>query len=157
MKRAFFLFALVAMLAVPLAGLAADMPNTMKDAKVGEWALYQMMGPMQQKQTVIAVDAKSVTIRIDIMMNGKTVNSTSNKMLFSAMGSMAAGSNRPDMKMGKATVTVKGQSLDCITAQVSQDGKTFVTYISTEVPVYGMVKSTMNGKPIMELIDFGGK
>lgn len=155
MKRCIFLCVLAAMLALPVAGLAGDLPNPIKDAKVGEWALYQMMGPMQQKQTVVAVDKDSVTIKIEMIMNGKVVSTVSNKMLFSQMGPKARPKDAPQLKLGKATVQVKGRSLDCITSTVQAQGKTIVTYISTQVPIYGVVKSTIGGQVMMQLVDWG--
>ncbi len=156
MKRWVFLCVLAAMLVLPFTGLAGDLPpNPIKDAKVGEWVLYQMMGPMQQKQTVTAVHKDAVTVKIDIIMNGKVVSTVSNKIRFDQKGPGAPPQGSPKFKMGKATVQVKGHSLDCITTEVKAQGKTIVTYISPDIPVFGVVQTNMNGQPLMKLLDWG--
>lgn len=159
MKRAVFIFTLLAVLAMAASGLAADQINPIKDAKVGEWALYEMTGGMQQKQSVVARDDNSVTIKIDIIMTGKVVNSATTKINFDQItakpGVHGASGIKPTM--GEESVEIKGKKVQCATMTMETQGRTMKSYMSKDVPVYGLVMTTMDGKPMMKLIDYGGK
>lgn len=153
MRRTMTLGLLAILLALPLAAPAAG-DNPLKEAKPGQWVLYRTMGGMQQKQTVVKVEPDAVTIRVEMIMNGRTMNTAENRIPLSG-GMAQAPTNAPDVKQGSSTVTVKGQNIECMTFEGKAQGQTFKTYISRDIPVYGMVRSEMGGQVIMELVDWG--
>ena len=140
-------------LVLPLTAWAQD--NPLADAQVGEWVLYRMQGGMEQKQTITAVTPDSVTVKVEMMLNGRIVHAAENTLPLRQSGTSGLPPDAPEVTRGKATVQVKNQSVTCDTFQTTMRGQTSKTYICPEVPVMGMVRSEANGRVVMELVDFG--
>lgn len=172
-------------LLMPILGLMAlgAGDNPLKNARVGDWAEYvmknQVMGQtmeMKSKQSIVARDATSVTLRTETTVMGKKT-STDTKIPFDQPYEPYKMGLPENVKVtvtplgsGSETVTVGGKSYACtwakvkmvMTAPTPMDATTKV-WTSKDVPVYGMVKmetdstmnaggQTMNTKMIMELV-----
>ena len=133
-----------------------DMPNPLADVKVGEWVLYEMPGGIQQRQTVISVDDKSVTIKMETIINGSVLSSIEQKM------------DRPDKDQPansvmdgstsyNGSVKVKDKQIPCSVFEVTANGRVSRTYMSNQIPVTGLIKSEIDGTVALQLIDYGAK
>jgi len=139
------------------------LPNSLKDVKVGEWLLYELVVPgakMQQKQTVVKVDKNKITIKYDTIMNGKVVSST-NQVIDRSQKGQTLQNQKNKAKISKGNATVKDKKIDCYIAETTTNvgGKesVVVSYMSEDIPITGVVKVEMNGNPKLKLVDFGAK
>jgi len=179
-----FIVAVIAAILLPLLLLAAD--NPLKNSKVGDFIEYKMttesMGTkmeMKMKQTVIAKDAVSVTLRNETTAMGQKMPAQDTKiMLDQPYEPYKAGmtdAKVTNLGEGNETITVGGKSYACHWAKVKvvSTKPTPVTGVTTvwscpDVPVNGVVKMvtdstmSMNGKDMktsmtMELVAAGKK
>jgi hypothetical protein len=185
MKRCLWIAALV--LCVTVAAAAAD--NPYKYAKVGDWVEYttttEVMGNKMQmvsKQTVIAKDDTSVTIRTEMTAMGKKMPPQEMKILFNQpyepykMGARADTDAKATLiGEGNETITVGGKPYIChwmkmkVTAtKPAATNGTMKVWNTADVPAGGMVKmemdnemamgeKTMTTTMVMELTGFGRK
>ena len=128
--------ALLVLLALPV--VAQDMENTLRDARVGEWALYSASGSMQERHSVVARRREVVVVREDSIINN-TVNYRVNAPQF-----LAGAEDRQQISAG-------GRVYDCVV--VRRGNRLF--YYSNDVPVTGLVAVSRGGNMIKEIIDFG--
>lgn len=134
------------------AAKAEDVPDCLKDVKVGEWVKYKMQGGMEMKQTVAKVTEKEVTLSKEMFMDGKALGKPNEtKIPRKAEGDASGEGEKP--KTSSATVKVKGKDVKCVVIEASGSK----TYMSNDIPVTGIVKSEAGGKVTMELIDYGTK
>lgn len=136
------------------------MPNFLKDAKVGEWALYSMPTTpgMQMKQTVIKVTPKRVTLKTEMIMSGKAMNTSQQIIPLTGKAPKIPGAKAgAKPKISKGTVKVKDKELECIIMEVEASTGSQKSKMSKDVPVTGMVSTENNGKVMMKLIDYGTK
>jgi len=169
-------------LVLPLLAWAAD--NPYKSAKVGEWAetlaVSESMGrktEIKSKQTVIAKDDVSVTLRMTMTMMGREIPPQETKiMLNKPYDPYAQGYT--DAKVttlgeGDETITVDGKSYTChwakvkvVATQPAAVESTVKVWSSKDVPLAGMVKmesdtvmtmkgTTMNSKMTLKLTGSG--
>jgi hypothetical protein len=151
-----WLAAICLALCMVLPGAAwAQEGNPLSDAQVGEWVLYRMQSGMEQKQTVTAVTPDSVTVKVDMMLHGRVVNSAENTLPLRQPGTSGLPPEAPEVTRGKTTLEIKNQPVSCDTFQTTMRGQTSKTYICPQVPVMGMVRSEANGRVVMELLDYG--
>lgn len=170
-----------------LAARAAD-ENPLKNAKVGQWIEYVMrteaMGQkmeMQTKQSVVAKDDTSVTLRMETTMMGQKMPGQDMKIpLDKPYEPYAQNQDLADAKVtplgdGQETITLGGKSYDCRWVKVkvvaSKPQAVEVTskvWSCTKVPVTGVVRMetqsvmTMEGQAMttsmaMELTGASGK
>jgi len=184
MKKAKWLLLAVALgaLLLPLVIRAAD--NPLKNAKVGEWVEFvthtESMGTkmeMHMKQTVVAKDATSVTLKTESTMNGNKMPPQETKIMldqpYEPYKQGFADAVVTPLGEGTETITVGGKAYACHWAKVKVvatkptaiDGTTKV-WTCKDVPVSGMVKmenesamkagdKIMNTKMTMELVGAG--
>lgn len=182
MKCARWLVALVILLSV--AAMASD--NPYKTAKVGEWIEFAMTTSvmsqnmqMKTKQTVIARDATSVTIKTETWMGGQQLPSSEQKILLDKpfepynQDAKLTDAVVTPMGTGNETLTVGGKAYACQWAKVHivatkpmpMDSITKV-WSCKDVPMSGVVKmqtdttmkmgdKDMATKMTMELTGFG--
>jgi hypothetical protein len=136
-------------------------PNMMANAAVGDWILLEMQGGIQMKQVVEAVTPEALTLKIETIMNGQVLNSMS-QQIKRTQGeftdpSVTAAPNTPKPTITKGTTSVKGKDLECWIIEMDVQGKKSRTYMSKDVPITGIVKSELDGKAVMTLVDFGRK
>ncbi len=159
--------------------------NPLKNAKVGEWIEFTMntetMGQtiaMKMKQTVVAKDATSVTLRTETTAMGKQMAPQDVKIQLDKPYEPYKGSKETDavatpMGEGSETITVGGKPYAChwakvkvvATKPVATEGVVTVWY-SKDVPVSGMVRmvndstmkvgdQTMKTKMTMDVTGYG--
>lgn len=163
MKRCLWIGALLLCLA--MAAFAAD--NPYKSAKVGDWVEYttttETMGTKMQmvsKQTVIAKDDTSVTIRTEMTAMGQKMPPHEMKILFNQPYEPYKMGARPDsdakatpLGEGNETITVGGKAYAChwikmkVTAtKPAATNGTMKVWNAADVPAGGMVKMEMDNE-----------
>lgn len=182
MKGTRWMVALAMLLCV--AAAAAD--NPYKTAKVGEWIEYamttQVMGQgmkMKTKQTVIARDEVSVTVKTESWMGSQQMPSSEQKILFEKpfepynLDAKLTDAVVTPMGTGSETLTVGGKTYPCqwskvhivATKPMPMDSITKV-WTTKGIPMSGTVKmetdttmkmgeKSMATKMTMELTGFG--
>lgn len=168
-----------------LAARAAD-ENPLKNAKVGDWVELanrtETMGQtmtMQMKQSVVAKDETSVTLRTEVTMGGMKMPGQDVKVPFNQPYEPYK-QNLTDAKVtslgeGDETITVGGKSYKChwskvkvTAAQPQPIEMTAKVWTCKDVPVHGMVRMESEGtmkmgdqgmtmKTSMELVGSGSK
>lgn len=148
--------AIAAFLLVPVLAVAPG-DNPLKNAKVGEWIEYKMTNSMmagmetKMKQTVIAKDATSVTLRIDTIMMGQKQSTTTKIPLDKPYEPHKIG--QPEgvaitlLGTGTETIIVGGKSYACTWSKakvVMAKEKTEMlskVWVSADAPLTGVVKT----------------
>lgn len=178
--------ALVALgtLVLPLLSWAAD--NPFKSAKVGDWVqtvtTTETMGnkmEMNTKQTVVARDDVSVTLRMEVSMMGRQMPPQESRIMLEQPYEPYTQPNT-DAKAtilgeGDETITVDGKSykthwtkVKVVATKPAPMESTVKAWSSKDVPLSGMVKmesesvmamngKSMNTKMIMKLAGSGKK
>jgi hypothetical protein len=142
MKR-YILMMLIALLAVPVISQAQQ--STIQDARVGEWAVYQTgNGNMQERHTVIARKQNVIVVKIDKIVNGRTISSNTENYNVDAPPFLNGASGRSNVQAG-------GNNYNAIT--VSRGPRTF--YYSNQVPVTGLVLVKNGNNVVKEIVNFG--
>ena len=135
-------------------------PRSLAHAGEGQWVRYRVTGgPMEQKQTVLAVSNDAVVVRMETVLDGRVINTIDEKIALTQRG-------RPVVYMAKGkplrmeTLVVAGRRLTCLVWELD-DGPRGRTRIWTcpDVPLLGLVRSVkVRGDTTqveMELIGFG--
>lgn len=167
MKQAMLLWAGVLLLwgsAVGMAGQAPMIPNSLHDAKVGEWALYKTPNGYEQKHTVVKVDGRgpnaSVVVRIDSIYKGEVVQSVE---VHHEAGEPTHPFVMPDgaaptgkIEIENKTVSVKGKPVRATVVEVDNDDNDEMKWVlSDAIPVFGLIKQEADDENEYELIDYG--
>jgi hypothetical protein len=158
MNRTMKTFAVIALGALLLPVLIWAVDNPLKNAKVGEWIEFVMntetMGTkmdMKMKQTVVAKDAVSVTLRTVSTMMGKEMPPQDSKILFDQpYEPYKAGFQDAvvtPLGEGNETITVGGKAYSChwvkvkvVATKPQAVEATTKVWTCKDVPVSGMVK-----------------
>jgi hypothetical protein len=128
--------------------------NPLRHAKVGDWVSYEILGGLIQKQTVTKISNGMVTIKIDVLSNGKIVKSDieHRPVKLPANAYISAWGTRT----GPDTVVLDHRSFSCIVYKQEQIANNVITrWYSDEIPVTGLVQMARNGQIIMKLASFG--
>ena len=173
---------LLGALALPMLIWAVD--NPLKNAKVGEWIEFTMttetMGAkmtMKMKQTVIAKDAVSVTLRTETTAMGNKMPAQESKILFDQPYEPYKEGFKDavvtPLGSGSETITVGGKPYACqwqkvkvVATKPMPVEATTTVWTCKDVPVSGMVRmvtdssmkmegQTMSTKMTMELVGAG--
>lgn len=142
MKKLIFA-AFIIVLFFPLESGAQE--NTLKDARVGEWALYSTSnGKMQERHSVIARRREVVVIKIESIINGRTISSKIQNLQVDNPDFLEGAS-------GQTTIKVGNTSYNCFA--VGKGKRSF--FYSNAVPVTGLVAVRKDGEKLKEIINFG--
>jgi len=163
MNRKTMGFVLVLALALALAGSAAaaadPAPQPLRDARVGEWALYDLEGQMQVKYTVIEVTDEAVTIRMESTKDGEVVYSNDMPHPRSSRAEETPeGEIPPDMprpRYSEDTLEVNGKTLECTVVELETEFEKTRSWICDDVPVNGLVRLEEGGVVTQKLLDWG--
>ncbi len=180
----------VAAIATVLVGLSGTLPaaeNPLKNAKVGEWVEYsnrtETMGmamDMVMKQTIVAKDDASATMRIEVTMGGMSMPGGKEIKIaldqpYDPLTATQEGAQVTILAEGDETITVNGTSYAChwvqakvVVTQPQAVEATSRIWTSKDVPVGGLVRMESEGKlnaggqdmtmkTVMELKATGGK
>ena len=158
MKRTTKTFPTVALAALLLTIMAWAADNPLKKAKVGEWIEFathaEVMGQTREttmKQTVVAKDAVSVTMRTVTTMMGREMPPQDVKIMldkpYEPYKSSASDAVVTQLGEGSETIIVRGKSYNCHwvkvkTVETKPQAVESVTKVwgCKDVPVSGMVK-----------------
>ncbi|MCD8349790.1 MAG: hypothetical protein LUC93_04180 [Planctomycetaceae bacterium] len=141
----------------------SKIPDTTKNAKVGQWATYSTAAGMSQKQTITEItgegDDRVFTVRLDIMMGDNVIQSTDTvtSLRESKAQQAAAMEADPDVKITDVKVNAAGKEIDAVLVEFVAGGITTKMYMSEEIPVGGIVKieSSAMAQPLMEITGYG--
>ncbi len=138
---------------VSVSGYALSAPRALK-VRPGEWAFYDTQGKAYQLQKVIKVNSREMVVEystiIKDMFGRAKVISKSETVL--PRYSAQAGSASKISSTSKDFIRIKDKMIEC-TVVTYPGGMT--NWISTDIPVSGLVKSVKDGKVLMQLIDYG--
>ena len=152
--------------------LAQDADVSLKRAKVGDYVVYKMTGPVagSMRQEVVAVSEKEVTVKTVTTINGMTLPADVKSFPITSKADPGAGNK--DVKivaesMGTETLKLAGKEYRCTWRAVTTVAKVAdmeikseaKVWISKDAPVFGMVKtvSTTSGMTTaVELSEAGG-
>lgn len=141
---------------------APKVENPWAKAMAGDWVEYKMAMGMGQKWTVLEKTPDKIVYEIATVMNGKEVNKARQEVNLHAPPPSPDAlppdmPKAPDVKpvTGEGIITVAGQTLQCKTIETTVQGRTHKVWICQDVPLTGMVRTDMDGKPQMELTGFG--
>ncbi|MDD5644579.1 MAG: hypothetical protein PHO00_03935 [bacterium] len=128
----------------------------MLKVRPGEWTLYDTQGKAYQLQKVVKVNNKEMvveysTIIRDMFGNPKVIGKSEAVL---PRYSEHAASTAKNNTTSKDFIRVKNEMVEC-TVITYPSGLT--NWISTDIPVSGLVKSVKKGKVLMQLIDYGKK
>jgi hypothetical protein len=142
--------------------------NPFKNAKAGDWIEYTMstdaMGQkmeMQVKQTVVAKDDTSVTLRMETTMMGQTMPGNDMKIPldqpWNPLSQRLSDAKVTTLGEGNETVTVGGKSYAChwvqakiVTTKPQATEGTLKVWTCKDVPVNGMVRMEAATNMVMQ-------
>lgn len=163
MKKANIFAAMALTLGMGAAAAGELVPNSLSDAKVGEWALYVVPNDYQQRLSVIERDKDgedaTVTVQVDNILDGEVVSTgyysdTAGKPMTEPE---PPGEGRVT-KVLRDTFTLDGRQYAVSVVRVESDdpeeGDTD-WWVSAEIPVFGLAKRVEDGETVMELVDYG--
>ncbi|MCC8180177.1 MAG: hypothetical protein LIP23_04595 [Planctomycetes bacterium] len=140
---------------------APQIPNSLHDANVGEWAVYSVPNGYQQMHTVLQVlgegPSATVTVRVDNLYDGEVVSSAQTHHEAGERYHPAAIPDRDDIVVDveEVNVKIKGTDIAAVVVEVEQNEEDMEWYLSEQIPVFGMIKQYRDGDLEYELIDFG--
>ena len=123
--------------------------DALEQAKVGQWVLYKMANDMRMKQSVVKVEGKRVTIRNEMWIKGQPL--PANETPIDTDKKPDSADKPAKTETTKDTLTINNHKLDC---RVQTQGNV-KTWLSDDVPITGIVRQELDGKPTMELVGYG--
>jgi hypothetical protein len=157
-----------------VAGLtwAQDADPPLKKAKIGDYVVFKMSGPVtgSMRQEVVAVSEKDVTVKTITTLNGMTLPADTKAYPINTKPDPAAGNKDVkivDEKSGTETLKIGGKEYRCNWRAVTTLAKVAdmevrseaKVWISKDAPVFGMVKTastTLGMTTTVELGEAGG-
>ncbi|MCD8351733.1 MAG: hypothetical protein LUC93_14085 [Planctomycetaceae bacterium] len=172
MKKMLFLAGML-LAACPVL-MAADhnpdlIPNRLSFAKVGEWVSYSMPNDYTQKLTVVGRDGnpygEQVTIKVENIYDGEVV--TTREITQDAGEPFSAPRVPYDqgvtIALRQEAVAFKGAPLAVSVVEIfhyDEDPEAVTQeeyWISSDIPVFGILKKVEDGEVDWELADYGDK
>lgn len=144
--------------------------------RVGDWTITRTFGPgkvTSSKQTLIAVDETTATVKFENLFDGLPQPPTERKIALSELSDpknlvprAGAEVKVETLNKGKEVLTIKGDKVSCEWIEVNRTGnakgRTIVTsakiWTSGDVPIFGFVKiesPVTGGKATTELVNYG--
>ncbi len=138
-------------------------PNGLAHAQIGDWIMFKMADGTIQKHSIIerTGDAPNgeIVVHIETMVNNQPQDA---RRFRQAIGEEMVEPPVPDgqihtYRRRRETITFEGTQLEITILDVMSGGSLVRTwYLSTELPVYGVIKKTFaNGSSEFEVVDFG--
>ncbi|MDQ7821368.1 MAG: hypothetical protein RDV48_01100 [Candidatus Eremiobacteraeota bacterium] len=121
---------------------------------VGSWVLSEMQGGMQQKQTLIQKSPSEFTLRIEMIMNGKVINTTDTKIPLKS-GTATSG-KEVKVKEYPDSYLVKAKKLACRVYETGTPQGVSKSWVCDKVPG-GSVKQVIGNNETLKVIDFEAK
>jgi hypothetical protein len=161
----------VVLLSVAGLAWAQDADPPLKTAKVGDYVVFKMTGPVtgSMRQEVVAVSEKEVTVKTVTTINGMTLPADTKAYPINSKADPTAGNK--DVKIvaesaGTETLKIRGKEYRCTWRAVTTVAKTAdmevksegKVWISKDAPVFGMVKTvstTFGSTTTVELSEAG--
>ncbi|MCD8141247.1 MAG: hypothetical protein LUE17_16035 [Planctomycetaceae bacterium] len=172
MKKVFFLAAML--LAACPAVMAEDhnpdlVPNRLSFAKAGEWASYTLANGYTQKLTVVSRDGdpygEQVTIKVENIYDGEVVET---REISQDAGEPFTAPQVPydqgiTVNLRQEAVPFEGRQLAVSVVEIlhyDEDPEAVTReeyWISSDIPVFGILRKIENGEVEWELADYGEK
>lgn len=138
-------------------------PNGLAHAEIGDWIMFKMGDGSVQKHSIVEREGEGpkgeIVIRIENMVNNEVA---STRRIRQPIGEEFVEPPTPEgetrhYERRKETVTFEGSALEITIIDVFNKDKLDRTwYLSSELPVYGVIKKVFaNGDSEFEVIDFG--
>lgn len=136
-----------------ISGYIFSAPRALK-VRPGEWALYDTQGKAYQLQKVIKVNTREMVVEYSTIvkdMFGRAKVISRSEAVLPRYAGQAASSSK-NSATAKDFIRVNDKMIEC-TVVTYPNGMT--NWISTDIPVSGLVKSVKDDKVLMQLIDYG--
>lgn len=141
--------------------LAADKADFAQKYRVGDWAVYRIMGVSNyhQRHSIVAIDGEgddaTVTFRVVNIVDGKEKGKPAE--FTKTVAQLRDEDERTMSKISrKETVKVGDREIEADVVVETKDGKEVTFYGSDSIPVTGVIRMQETGKPpISDLLDFG--
>ena len=134
-------------------------PNPLADAKVGEWVKLRTMIQGEEALAVlrvVEVGDENVRLESRIAYGDKEIQGAELTRPRRARLSLGGRGGRGEAEVGRETLEINGKRIDCITITRSfRGGRTDKRWISSEIPVDGLVRHERGGSVVRELLDWG--
>jgi hypothetical protein len=128
-----------------LQGIAVAQESTLRDARVGEWAVYATSdGAMQERHQVIARRKEVVVVKVESIINGRTISSKVENYNVDSPGFLRRSA-------GEEQITAAGQTYNCV--RVIRGQRTL--YYNNRIPVTGLVAIYKGDQMVKEIVNFG--
>jgi hypothetical protein len=126
--------------------------GALERAKVGQWVLYKMANDMTMKQSVAKVEGKKVTIKNEMWIKGQPLPSNETPIDLDRKPDAGEKTTKSEpTKTEDGELEINGHKLKCkILTQANVK-----TWVCDDVPITGIVRQELNGKPTMELQGYG--
>lgn len=126
--------------------------GVLERAKAGQWVSYKMANDMSMKQSVAKVEGKKVTIKNEMWIKGQALPSNETPIDIEKKTDANEKAAKSDTtKVEDGELEINGHKLKC---KVLTQG-TVKTWVCDDVPITGIVRQELNGKPTMELTGYG--
>jgi hypothetical protein len=141
---------LVLLAAVSLAEEPSKGP--LERAKVGHWVLYKMANDMTMKQSVIKIEGKKVTIKNEMTIKGQPLPANETPIDIDRRPDPTEKATKADTtRTEDGELEINGHKIKCkVMTQANVK-----TWVSDDIPITGVVRQELNGKPTMELQGYG--
>ncbi len=142
----------------PAEAAPARPPHPIWDAKAGEWLKFRRPGPngreMELKLTVASVSDDEVVLDQVVSVAGREMPGP--QLRRPRQKELVPPGDLPAESYGKETLTVAGQTFECIVmTAVDPQGGRFKYWHCVELPVNGLVRMEREGELVLELLAWG--
>jgi hypothetical protein len=132
---------------------AAEKETKWTKFNVGSWVLYDLGNGMQQKQTLVSKSENGVTLKIEMVVNGKPMPATEAKI---SMATPSQPAVKPKVKETTGSIDVKGQAANCTIYEITTDQGVSRSWMADNIPG-GVLQTAIGDKVLMKLVDFEAK
>ena len=139
-------------------GAAGAPPSPMFDAKVGEWLRFRAIGRggQEAEQTLKVTEVTSEEVVLNVTMTFQGEARDMPPLRRPRTRELRAPPGYEAGEFGTDTITVGGQSYDCVTMTgTGPGGSAFKWWYCPRVPATGLVRVERDGGVQLELVAFG--
>ena len=145
------------------------LPNRLSFAKVGEWVSYALPDGYVQKLSVIRragdSDEGTVTVRVENLWKGEVVDSREITEVAGESFTAPRVPNEPGVTVAlrQEAATLRGSPVAVSVVEINtysddpDEVKAVEYWITSDIPVFGILKKVEDGEVEWELADYGGE
>ena len=136
----------------------AKIPSRIGKAKPGEWASYKVVSAVR-KFIVSGFEEKDgerhVVIKTQTLLEKRLMNEEESSYRILDANILTKDLEALEAAPREEVIEVKGKEYNVVAVSAKKNGIPFTVYVSEEVPVFGLVRMDMFGKPLLEIHEYG--